>query len=467
MPIGTKEYDGPMNSKTNTTVEAVTSGVSDLGIFEMIHRPEEKRTTFCAYQNGELSYLDRVTESGSVFVPYSAKNNLIRNEVVLFPSEAVDYGSDVELINEIQAFLHRYVDISTGFEKICSYYVLFTWLYDNFNELPYLRVRGDMGSGKTRFLLIIGSLCYKSIFASGASSVSPLFRIIDAIRGTLIIDEGDFRFSDEKTEIIKILNNGNARGFPVLRSEADNARKEFSPKAFQVFGPKIVATRGYFQDRALESRCLTEELGSRRLRKDIPINLTSDYKDAARIIRNKLLMFRFRNYGRRMIDPSLFERSLEPRLAQIFCPLLTLIDDPAVKTEVEEIAQLYQKDLVADRSLDLEALVLGIINELKTASIPVELSIREITDRFASRHSSEIDRKITPHWMGFLIRRKLRLKTEKRHGVYFIATSESSRLLQLFEKYGIVDSNSGGSGDFIQTGMPESPPETMLEKEDE
>src|SRR5207249_10312756 len=121
-------------------------------------------------------------------------------------------------------------------------YVLLTWIYDAFNELPYLRARGDYGSGKTRLLLTVGSICYKPIFASGASTVSPLFRIIDAFRGTLIIDEGDFRMSDEKAEGVEILNNGNGRGFPVLRSEASKNR-EFNPRAYSVFGPKLVATR--------------------------------------------------------------------------------------------------------------------------------------------------------------------------------------------------------------------------------
>ena len=74
----------------------------------------------------------------------------------------------------------------------------------------------DTGSGKTRFLLTAGSLCYKPIFASGASTVSPLFRILDSMRGTLIVDEGDFRFSDEKAELVKILNNGNGRGLSRL-----------------------------------------------------------------------------------------------------------------------------------------------------------------------------------------------------------------------------------------------------------
>jgi hypothetical protein len=78
-------------------------------------------------------------------------------------------------------------------------------------------------------LLIIGSLCYKPIFASGASTVSPIFRILDSFHGTLIVDEGDFRFSDEKAEVVKILNNGNVKGFPVLRSESDGKR-EFNPR---------------------------------------------------------------------------------------------------------------------------------------------------------------------------------------------------------------------------------------------
>src|SRR5207247_1145032 len=133
-------------------------------------------------------------------VPYSPQNNLIKNDVVLLPSEPEDYGSETQLLADIQAFIHRYVDVTPLFEKIASYYVLLSWVYDRFNELPYLRLRGDPGSGKTRFLLTVGSLCYKPIFASGASTVSPLFRIIDAFRGTLIIDEGDFRLSDERAE---------------------------------------------------------------------------------------------------------------------------------------------------------------------------------------------------------------------------------------------------------------------------
>jgi len=358
-----------------------------------------------------------------------------RNERSL-QGQPSEYDSEAKLIEEIRAFIHRYVDVSLLFEQIASYYVLFTWVYDAFNELPYLRLRGDTGSGKTRCLLTVGSLCYKPIFASGASTVSPLFRILDSMRGTLIVDEGDFRFSDEKAELVKILNNGNGRGFPVLRSESVSGR-EFSPRAYTVFGPKLIATRGYFQDRALESRCLTEETGGRKLRDDIPINLTGDYKREALQLRNKLLMFRFRSFGKCQIDPALVDRSIEPRLAQIFVPLLSVIEDAGAREALRQVAREYHKELVADRGMDVEAQVLEIIQELQLLNDGAGIAIKEIASRFIEQHGEDFERKVTPHWIGRIVRRKLQLRTERRREGYVIAVGEESKLARLFEKYGI------------------------------
>src|SRR6266567_8073125 len=296
------------SERTKATASAV---LADGSIVEMLHRPDEHDTLLCVFKDGEIRYEPRVFDNGQHLVPYSPGNNLLAHEVVLFPSEPHEYGTEQKLIGDIQTFIHAYVDVSPLFEKIASYYVLFSWVYDSFNELPYLRVRGDTGSGKTRCLLTIGSLCYKPIFASGASTVSPIFRILDSFHGTLIVDEGDFRFSDEKAEVVKILNNGNVKGFPVLRSESDGKR-EFNPRAYHVFGPKLVATRGFFDDKALESRFLTEEMGQYRLRNDVPINLPSTWKEEALHIRNQLLLFRFRNLNKKLPTESLVDRSIEP-----------------------------------------------------------------------------------------------------------------------------------------------------------
>ena len=280
---------GGQGRRTTATAGAV---IGDGNLVELIYDPRARRTFLVVWRNRACDTVASLElPTGEQLAPYPPGNNLIKNEVILLPSGPEEYGSEAELVAEIQAYIHRYVDLSPQFERIASYYVPFSWLYDAFNELPYLRVRGDYGSGKTRFLLVVGSLCYKPVFTTGASTISPFFHILDAFRGTLIIDEADFRWSDDKAEIVKILNNGNNSGPPVLRSEVSRTG-EFSPRAFQVYGPKLVATRGLYEDRALESRFITEETGSRGLRRDIPINLPAAYKEEALHLRNKLLLYR-------------------------------------------------------------------------------------------------------------------------------------------------------------------------------
>ncbi|MDA2921157.1 hypothetical protein MYX76_16980 [Desulfobacterota bacterium AH_259_B03_O07] len=405
----------------------------------MLYKPKEKETQFAVFKAGELSYEKAIPLKSSItLVPYSPRNNLIKNDVVLFPSEAEDYGTEEELVEEIRKFIHGYVDLPPLFEKIACYYVLFTWIYDDFRELPYIRVIGDAGSGKTRFLLTVGSLCYKPIFASGASTVSPLFRMLDIFKGTLVIDEGDFRQTDEKSEITKVLNNGNAKGFPVLRSEAIQGReKEFSPRAYSVFGPKLIATRGFFEDKALETRCITEEMGQRELREDIPINLSDEHNERARKLRNKLLMFRFRNLGKRRIIPSFVDRTIEPRLNQVFIPLLSVIEDEESKAALKNVAKEYHRQIVADRGMEIEAQVLEVIREL--ADRGGEPSIKDIARVFVVQHGEDYERRITPKWIGGVIRKKLKIKTARRKDRYVVPDQELRKLDRLYKKYGIID----------------------------
>jgi hypothetical protein len=371
-------------------------------------------------------------------VPFSPGNNLIKTEAVLLPSEPTIYGSEAELVSEIQQFIHRYVDFEPAFEKVATYYVLLTWLYDAFNELPYLRLRGDYGSGKTRALLILGSLCYKGFFASGASTVSPIFHTLDAFRGTLIFDEADFRFSDERAEVVKILNNGNVRGLPVLRTMM-NRQREFNPQAFQVFGPKIVAARGSYEDKGLESRFITAEMGSRELRSGIPINLPESFKDEARELRNKLLLYRFHRRPEVKLDESLVDPKLEPRMNQILLPLLSIAPDESLRTELRSVAIEVQRGFVAERGLLVEAQVLEILAALMVSSNRPVVPVNEVAMGLIERYGAEYDRPITNRWIGSILKKRLNVQTfkSKVNGVYVAAVTEPPKIELLCRRYGV------------------------------
>jgi hypothetical protein len=243
------ENDKQKSDRDRRIIPTVSDAFEDGTIIELVHEPRQRQTLLAQFNGGRWTLLRHMNVGADLrLIPFSPENNLIKNNVVLLPSEPRMYGSEAELISDIQSFIRRYVDFSPIFEKVATHYVILSWLYDAFNEVPYLRLRGDYGSGKTRALLTIGSLCYKGFFASGASTVSPLFHTLNAFRGTLLFDEADFRFRDERAEIVKILNNGNVRGLPVLRTMM-NTQREFNPQAFHVFGPKIVATRGSYETR--------------------------------------------------------------------------------------------------------------------------------------------------------------------------------------------------------------------------
>jgi len=426
--------------KTHAIASAV---LSDTCLVEMVYRPDQHQTAFLVWQDGgieEHRTLD-LAGIGSV-VPFSPQNNLLTHQVVLFPSCARGYGSEDELLSDVRAFIHQYADLSESFEEVASYYVLFSWIYDAFREVPYLRLKGDFGSGKSRCLLTIGSLCYKPMFASGASTVSPLFRIIDTFRGTLVIDEGDFRFSDERAEIVKILNNGNTTGFPVLRSEA-TPTKEFNPRAFMVFGPKIIASRGRFDDPALESRCITETMTGLPPRPEIPLSLPEAFHGQAQTLRDRLLSFRFQNRSASHNLAIANDRRIEPRIAQVFGPLLAVIADGEARERVLQMAEAASGKIRAERSASVEAQLLDIMYEVWRGGEP--LTIKAIAAQFGERFGNDYQRPITPRWVGAQVRGRLSLTPVKSHGTFVIPPNEERRLLSLFRRYGLGDMGTLGT----------------------
>jgi len=410
----------------------------DGGIAELVYSGKRGRTSFSVYRQGLIVEQDAIElPDGTKLVPISGSNNLIKHRAILLPEVAEAYESVSELAALIGGYLYRYVDLSHSFRKIATCYVLLSWLYDAFNELPYLRLRGDFGSGKTRALTVIGGICYRPFFASGASTVSPIFHTLDSFGSTLIFDEADFRFSDEKSELVKIFNNGNVRGFPVLRT-AVSVKKEFDPRAFNVYGPKIVAMRRSFEDQALESRFLTEDMGQRRLRADIPINLPDEQKEEALSLRNKLLMYRFEMLDRVTVDDRLVDLKLSPRLNQILVPLLSIVDDEKLRQEIRDTAGTLEQFLYRDRSSSMEAGVLEILTELCTEEGRAHVTIGEVTAAFIERHGSDYDRPITNRQIGGILRQRLRLTLYKTNGVYVMPITETPKVMEMAVRYGVI-----------------------------
>ena len=403
---------------------------------ELVCKPNEN-TRFAVYKNGVIDYRDSlILDDGREVHPFPLNSEIIKNKVVLFPSEPKKYNSEKDLLKEIREFIHKYLEVRPIFEQIASYYVLFSWLYDCFNELAYLRFIGDWGTGKSRSLKVIGIISYKPIFAGGATTSSPIFRLLQLIRGTLIIDEADFSYSDMHADIIKILNCGYEKEGPVLRTEGNG--RNFDVKSFNVFSPKILATRETFKDLALESRCLTEPMMG-LTRQDIPYNLPDSFWDEALHIRNKLLLWRFRNYGKKILDSKLADKSIEPRLNQILVPLLSIITDSEAQKEVRNFIKQFNDRLSSTRGMGFEAELVEIIIDILARE--EEPSMENIANKLNEKYGYDKDNKnhFKSKYIGSAIRKKLHLSPKRggQNGNFIISPEEQKKIYILADKFGI------------------------------
>jgi len=100
-------------------------------------------------------------------------DNSVSTGHFLFPSEVHIWPETISTIfNRICSYIRKYIDIDEDCISIAASFAMMTHVYDRFEKVPYLRFFGPHGSGKSRALAIMRSICYHSINL-GASQTAP------------------------------------------------------------------------------------------------------------------------------------------------------------------------------------------------------------------------------------------------------------------------------------------------------
>jgi len=331
---------------------------------------QEGKCLYCIYntETKEIQYADHHTVQGIIHEPI--KDEEAATGKIKLPDHAEEYGTDAELDNTLSKFIKTWLDIPDRDLLYAVFTIRKSWVYDRFHSLSYSRALGELGTGKSRFLDVLGLLHYKPIATSGALTSAVLFRVINKWKGTIIIDEADRRKSDKADDIQTIINQGYERGRFIMRCDKDDPNKI---DYFDVYCPKVLATRGYFQDKATESRCFTTIMQQTN-RKNIPPNLTVGFHEETQKLRNKLLLWRMRNYLK--IDPDAGAKvelgDIEPRLRQVSTGFVALFahDEQAV-TDFRNYLLDHQKEIVEARSETNEGRIVNAIAELMGEGEPI------------------------------------------------------------------------------------------------
>ena len=157
------------------------------------------------------------------------------------------------LLDSIKRVFRRYIVLPKDADIALSLWVLHAWTMDAGDISPFMvLVSPTKRCGKTSVLILLFFLTPKSELAANITA-SSLFRYIEAVRPTLLIDEAD-TFAKDNEELRGILNSGHTRlAASIIRNVEVNG--EHKPRRFSTWAPKAIATiRGLadtLEDRAV------------------------------------------------------------------------------------------------------------------------------------------------------------------------------------------------------------------------
>jgi len=351
-----------IKSKKNIEFEEIPKRFYDDGryLYEEIYDGEFKFVKFDTETN-EWEYVYEIVLNDATIVPIEGEE--VTMGVVILPKDIKKYKSLKELDDKISRFVNKWLDVNEKFKKLAIYNTRFSWVYDIFNTLNYLRALGDTGSGKSRFLDTIGCLHFTPMFVSGALSPASIFRLIHKWEGTLCIDEGDQKNSDEADSFIKIMNCGYEKNRSVMRCNQNDANKlDF----FNVFCPKVITTRRRFEDKATEARCLTQIM-VQTSRTDIPEIRTKSFFEESEEIRQMLLYYRLSNYKKidTEIGLTVDLNNYEPRLRQISRSFISLFSEEKEQMkDFRNFMDKYQQDIIEERASTFDGCIIKSIADL-------------------------------------------------------------------------------------------------------
>jgi len=378
------KFKEAVTTKRNIKKESVKKISKSSYIHNGILYEQLSNLQFIFIKDDKVHYTNKINADGYEVVVCEGDELHKGHEVVILPDGLEEYGSLTKLIAEIKEYIHEWLDVSEDFETFAAWYIPLSWVYDSVPTINYLSVMGDTGVGKSRFLNVVGKLCYKPIIGSGGVSVAAVKRLINKWRGTLLIDEGDFKASDETADLIKLLNLGFEKGQAIYNCDKNDPSKiEF----FDPYCPKVITRRRQFADQALEARCLTETM-QQTTRKNIPALLTKSFNKKQIELRNKLLKFRFDYWNNIDIDKAgeIDLGAVEPRIKQATLAFTTLLANVPEALEVfKKFILKYNNDLIEERANSYDGVIINTIIDLIIEG-QIEITAKDIEVRFEEHH---------------------------------------------------------------------------------
>jgi hypothetical protein len=154
-----------------------------------------------------------------------------------------DPVNGADLLEEVTRAILRHLALPETTAQTVAVWAVHTHCFDAFTISPRLAITSpEKGCGKTTLLDVLSCLVARPLPACNAK-VAAIFRIVEMMKPTLLMDEADTYFHDND-ELRGILNAGHRKGGYVLRCEGDS----LEPRMFATWAPAAIAAIGKLPD---------------------------------------------------------------------------------------------------------------------------------------------------------------------------------------------------------------------------
>lgn len=288
-----------------------------------------------------------------------------------------EFGSTEQLFDEVKAFFMEHLDVRNELLfDVFSAFVLMSWRVEDFRVVPYLFFLGPMASGKTRALECFKFLGYRAIMASSMSAAT-IFRTLEAWHCLLLLDETEIYNRESMVEVLALLNSGYRRGQYAIRIEKLEGQLP-QIAMFDTFGAKVLAGTEELAA-TLQSRAIPNPM-SRNVRH---VRLFVD-EEKAQEIRNKLLMYRFRELGHKSeFDVSTLNGCFtNSRVIELFVSLLEVAPTQETRDRLVQCMREITQTRLDEEQASVEARIFDAILKCESQLESGKVSTQTITEMF-------------------------------------------------------------------------------------
>ena len=227
-----------------------------------------------------------------------------------------------KLLNDIERMFRRYIVLPKGAAEALALWTLHAWTMDAGDVSPFMvLVSPTKRCGKTSALIVLYYITPRSELASNISP-SAMFRYIEDVRPTLLIDEAD-SFLKDNEELRGILNSGHTKAAAnVIRNVEVNGQHK--PRRFSTWAPKAIATIRDLAD-TLEDRSIIVTLQRKPKTAAVERLRKRDSEEFA-TLRRKAARWAADNFDKLKDPEPAIPDALNDRAADNWRPLLAIAD---------------------------------------------------------------------------------------------------------------------------------------------